>query len=70
MDETERIKQRIAEVGITNTGAFVRKMPLNGDVLNIDLAAVRELVSLQRRCAANINQVTIHTNTYGVYPQK
>ena len=34
----------------------------------IDLSPVRELVSLQRRCAANLNQVAIHANTYGVYP--
>jgi len=27
-------------------------------------------VSLQRRCSNNINQVAIHANTYGVYPQE
>jgi hypothetical protein len=31
---------------------------------------VRELVSLQRRCANNLNQVAIHANTYGVYPSE
>lgn len=35
---------------------------------NWNLSPVRELVSLQRRCAANLNQVAIHANTYGVYP--
>ena len=69
-DEYATIKERMAEAGTTNTGAFVRKMALNGFVLNVDLAPVRELVSLQRRCANNINQIAIHANTYGVYPQE
>ena len=69
-DELNTIHQRMAEAGITNAGAYVRKMSLNGYVLNVDLAPVRELVSLQRRCAANLNQVAIHANTYGVYPSE
>lgn len=56
--------------GIRNMGAYVRKMALNGYVLHVDLAPVRELVSLQRRCANNLNQVAIHANTYGVYPEE
>ena len=51
-------------------GAYMRKMALNGYVLNVDLAPVRELVSLQRRCANNLNQVAIHANSYGVYPDE
>jgi len=46
---------------------YIRKMALNGYVLNVDLAPVRELVSLQRSCANNLNQVVIHANTYGLY---
>ena len=35
------------------------------------LCAIRELVSLQRRCANNLNQVAIHVNTYGgIYPDE
>ena len=31
---------------------------------------MRELVSLQRRCSNNLNQVAIQANTYGgIYPQ-
>ena len=68
--EHDIIKQRMAEAGITNLSAYIRKMALNGYVLNVDLSPVRELVSLQRRCSNNINQVAIHANTYGVYPQE
>ena len=48
----------------------MRKMALNVYVLHVDLAVVRELVSLQRRCANNLNQVAIHANTYGIYPSE
>ena len=48
----------------------MRNMALNGYVLHVDLADVRELVSLQRRCANNLNQVAIHANTYGIYPSE
>ena len=69
-DEYSIIRQRMEEAGTQNMSAYIRKMALNGYVLNVDLAPVRDLVSLQRRCAANINQVAIHANTYGVYPQE
>jgi len=66
-EERELIQQRMDEAGIRNMGAYMRKIALNGYVLNVDLAPVRELVSLQRRCANNLNQVAIHANSYGVY---
>ena len=55
------------EAETQNLSAFIRKMALNGYVLNVDLSSVREIVSLQRRCSNNINQIAIHANTYGVY---
>ena len=66
-DEYDTIHQRMEEAGTQNLSAFIRKMALNGYVLNVDLSPVQELVSLQRRCAGNLNQVAIHANTYGVY---
>lgn len=69
-EEQTLIQERMAEAGIRNMGAYMRKMALNGYVLHVDLSSVRELVSLQRRCANNLNQVAIHANTYGVYPEE
>lgn len=69
-EELALIQERMAEAGIRNMGAYVRKMALNGYVLHVDLSPVRELVSLQRRCANNLNQVAIHANTYGVYHEE
>ena len=68
--EYDLIQERMAEAGTTNREAFIRKMALNGFVLHVDLSPVRELVSLQRRCANNLNQIAVNVNTYGgIYPQ-
>ena len=60
-EELALIRERMAEAGIRNMGAYMRKMALNGYVL----------VSLQRRCSNNLNQVAIQANTYGgIYPEE
>ena len=70
-EELDLIRGRMDEAGITNAGAYVRKMALNGYVLHVDLSPVRELVSLQRRCSNNLNQVAVSVNTFGgIYPQQ
>ena len=70
-EEFDLIRGRMAEAGITNAGAYMRKMGLNGYVLNVDLAPVRELVSLQRYCSNNMNQIARSINTYGgIYPNE
>ena len=61
-EELALIRERMAEAGGRNLGAYVR---------NVDLSDVRELVSLQRRCSNNLNQVAIQANTYGgIYPEE
>ena len=70
-EEQALIGERMAEEGISNMGAYMRTMALKGYVLHVDLSDIRELVSLQRRCANNLNQVAIHVNTYGgIYPDE
>jgi len=70
-EELALIHERMAEAGITNAGAYVRKMALSGYVLNVDLSPVQELVSLQRRCSNNMNQIARGVNTYGgIYPHE
>ena len=70
-EEQALIADRMAEAGISNMGAYMRKMALNGYILHVDLSDIRELVALQRRCANNLNQVAIHANSYGgLYPDE
>ena len=42
----------------------------SGYILHVDLAPIKELISLQRRCSNNLNQVAVHAHTYGVYPEE
>lgn len=70
-EEQALIRERMNEAGVRNLGAYERKMVLNGYMLHVDLSDVRELVSLQRRCSNNLNQVAIQANTYsGIYPEE
>ena len=69
-EELAGIRERMDEAGITNAGAYMRKMALNGYILHVDLSPVKELASLQRRCANNLNQVAVHANMYGIYPEE
>ena len=66
-EELALIQERMAEAGIRNMGAYMRKIALNGYVLHVDLSPVQELVSLQRRWVNNLNQVGIPANTFGGY---
>jgi hypothetical protein len=61
----------MAEAGTTNREAFIRKMALKGYVLHVDLSPVRELVSLQRYCSNNLNQIAVNVNKSGsIYKQE
>ena len=62
--EYAQIQARMTEAGTNNMGAFIRKLALNGYVLHVDLSPVREIVSLQRYCANNMNQIAKKVNTY------
>jgi len=64
-DEYKLIQERMTEAGTINMSAFIRKMSLNGYVLHVDLSPVKELVSLQRRCSNNMNQIAVNVNTFG-----
>ena len=48
-----------------------RPVHLHVMVSEEEQALIRELVSLQRRCSNNLNQVAIQANTYGgIYPEE
>lgn len=64
-EEMERIKQKMAELGILNRSAYVRKMALDGYCINLDLTDMKEMVSLLRRCSNNLNQYAKRANESG-----
>jgi hypothetical protein len=69
-EEAALIKERMAATGISSFGAFARKMLIDGYHVNIDLSDVREMVTLLRRCSANINQIAKRANeTRSIYAE-
>ena len=61
--EKDLIKQKMALMGITNMGAYIRKMAIDGYVINLDLPEINEMISLQRRISNNINQIAAKVNS-------
>ena len=54
--EVELIKEHMAELGITNLSAYLRKMAVDGYIVHLDMSEIRELTRLLRICSNNLNQ--------------
>ena len=65
--EREQLDERVAEAGMNNRSAFMRRMLMKGYVINVDISFVRELLSLQRRCINNLKQIAAHSNAHEIY---
>ena len=64
-EEMEMLKQKMAEIGVMNRSAYVRKMALDGYCINLDLSDMKEMISLLRRCSNNLNQYAKLANETG-----
>jgi hypothetical protein len=64
-EEAALIRDRMARMGVTGLSAYMRKMAIDGYFINLDLAAVKELVSLLRYCSNNLNQYAKKANESG-----
>ena len=60
--EMEAIQQKMAQFGTKNLSAYLRKMAVDGYVVQLDLPELKELVSLLRRSSNNLNQLTTLAN--------
>ena len=57
-EEKGMIEAKMAQLGTTNAAAYLRKMAIDGYVVNLDLPELRDLLSLLRRSSNNLNQLT------------
>lgn len=64
-EEKEMILKQMQNAGTTNMGAYIRKMAIDGYVLQLDLSEVRELVRLLRIASNNLNQIAKRANETG-----
>lgn len=63
--ERDLIEQKMALLGTTNMAAYLRKMAIDGYVVNLELPEVSEMVSLLRRSSNNLNQLTRRVHETG-----
>jgi len=63
--ESEWFERRMAQTGIKNKSAFIRKMCIDGHVINLDLPALNEIGKLLRITSNNANQLTKRVNGGG-----
>lgn len=63
--EKELIQEKMAQMSTRNMGAYLRKMAIDGYVVNLDLSGVGELITLLRRCSNNLNQLTRRAHETG-----
>ena len=64
-EERAMIEAKMAQLGMTNMAAFMRKMAIDGYVVKLDLPELRELVSLLRYSSNNLNQLTRRVHETG-----
>lgn len=64
-EERTLIEQKMAQLGTANMAAYLRKMAIDGYVVNLELPELKEMVSLLRRSSNNLNQLAKRMNETG-----
>ena len=64
-EESDLIKQKMALLGTDNLSAFIRKMAIDGQVINLEIPEFKEALLLLRHAGSNLNQLTKRVNANG-----
>lgn len=68
--ERDLIMQKMAGVPTKNLAAYMRKMAIDGYILNVDYSSLKEMTAAIDRVGANVNQIAKRANATGdVYAQ-
>ncbi len=62
-EEKAVIDQKMALLGTSNLRAYLRKMAVDGYIVQLDMSAVAELVKLLRSISSNVNQIARFCNS-------
>ena len=69
--ERDLIEQKTALAGVHNMSGYIRKMSIDGYVVNLEIPELTECASLLRYISNNVNQMARHMNSGGaVYPDE
>mgnify|MGYP003304416104 CR=1 FL=1 len=63
--ERELLRDRMERAKTNNLEAFLRKMSLNGVIVQLDVPEIKEMISLLRYSGNNINQIAKHLHETG-----
>jgi len=63
--ERELIATKMKAANIRNREAYLRKMALDGFVINLDFSDVRRMIFLLSNATNNLNQIARHLNSGG-----
>ena len=64
-EEKELIEKKMAQLGIHNQRAYLRKMAVDGYAVRVDMSDFKALVSLLRICSNNVNQIAKRVKSTG-----
>lgn len=69
-EERKRIEAKMAQLGIRNMSAYIRKMAMDGMCVQLDLADIRAFTEQIARIGNNLNQYAHQANATGsIYAQ-
>ena len=69
--ERDLIEQKMALAGVHNMSGYIRKMAIDGYVVNLEIPELPECASLLRYISNNVNQMARQMNSGGaVYPDE
>ena len=63
--ELRQLEERMKSSGIQNKSAYLRKMAINGYIIQVDLSEVKEMIRLLRINSNNLNQYVRKANECG-----
>ena len=64
-NEKSMIEEKMAQAGMTNLSAYLRRIAIDGMIVRLGLPELKEMVSLLRYASNNINQIARRMNESG-----
>ena len=69
-EEYELLQKKMEAAGGVNQGAYIRKMILDGYIVNLDIPELKEIIHLLGPIGNNVNQIARRLNAEGsIYQQ-
>lgn len=61
--EEAMIEERMSQVGTKSLSAYLRKIAIDGMIINLQIPELKEIISLLRRCSNSLNQIAKRVNS-------